>query len=95
MRISALSMLLLLAPFIPAQTATKTPLFDGKSLSGWQSEGDAKWQVEGELRRLAPQRQAVQRFHSSNRVAHSPKGDTGIFVPSALTKNDPPMFTKS
>lgn len=93
MRISALSLLLLLAPAIPAQTAPKAtqtawqPLFNGNSLAGWHSEGDAKWQVEGGaisagmtgdgwLRSDKQYGDFILRIEFRN----SPKGNSGIFV---------------
>lgn len=34
----------------PKENAGWVTLFDGKTLSGWHSEGDARWKVEGASR---------------------------------------------
>lgn len=75
------------ATAVLGQSAKWQPLFDGKSLSGWKSEGDAHWEVkngamfagmsgDGCLRTAEQYRNFALRLEFRN----SPKGNSGIFL---------------
>jgi hypothetical protein len=70
-------------------------LFDGRSLNGWHSEGDAKWRAEGEIL-VADQGgdgwlrsdKAYANFLLRIDFRNSLKGDSGIFLRSTRETNN-------
>jgi len=80
---------------LQAQTGTKgVALFDGKSLAGWNSEGQAKWRIEGGaivadssgdgwLR----SDKTYSNFTLSVEYRNSPKGNSGVFLRSTMATN--------
>jgi hypothetical protein len=100
---SALNVIVVLI-LLAAQSATSpapkawTPLFNGKDLSGWTVNGTEKWVVEdgtvvgesttGHYGYLTTAR-SYRDFNLRLRFKPEAKGNSGVFIRSRITGNDP------